>query len=317
MSQLSTDSFGQFLNEAGRISLLTADEEIHLGKQVQAMLQLKAAKPNGPYGKLQRATIKRGQRAKERMVKANLRLVVMVARKYYYKNSGTGLAMEDLVQEGSIGLMRAVEKFDPLRGYKFSTYAYWWVKQAMSRFIYQRSRMIRLPHHLAEKVFSINRVTHQLSSELGRRPTVDELAEGLGLERREFDLLMQRAAGVSSLDQLVTEDGSPLIDLIGTDEDSNSHLDDLNQAMHRDRLYDCIDQLEPKIREMLILRFGLNDNHPHTYQEIAQTYNLSRERVRQYCDKGKRILRMNLLSTSAINQPEQPLYKPWTLAGAA
>jgi len=317
MSRSSTDSFGQFLNEAGRITLLRADEEIHLGKQVQAMLQLQADKPHGPYGKLQRATLKRGQRAKDRMVQANLRLVVMLARKYFHKNPNSGITMEDLVQEGSIGLMRAVEKFDPQRGYKFSTYAYWWVKQGMSRYLHQRSRMIRLPHHLAEKIFAINKLTHQLSNTLGRRPTANELAEALQLDRQEFDLLMQRASGVVSLDQLVTEDGSPLLDLIGTEEDSNSHLNDLNQTMHLERLHQCINQLDPKERDMLILRFGLHDNHPHSYKEIGEAYQLSRERVRQYCERGQRKLRMILLSTPAMQPRQQPIYKPWTLAGAA
>jgi len=316
------DSFGQFLNDAGRITLLTPEEEIHLGKQVQAMLALLRDKPKGPYGKHQKATLRRGQRAKERMVNANLRLVVMISRKYLSKsrNVGTearGIAIEDLVQEGSIGLMRAVDKFDPTRGYKFSTYAFWWIKQGITRYLHQKTRLIRPPHHIAEKIFQINKITHHLTNTLGRRPTLDELAEGLGMSREEFDLMRERATGITSLDELAVEDGSSLIDLIG-DGTNDQQLNDLHQSMHLAKLSDCISQLETKEREMIIMRYGLDGHHPHTYKEIAVVYNLSRERVRQYVEKGQRKLRY-YLSSQALTPPgpEKPLYRPWTLAGAA
>lgn len=312
----SVDSFGQFLNEAGRINLLTPEQEILLGKQVQAMVGLLETKPKGPYGKLQAATLRRGKRAKDRMVQANLRLVVTIARKYYHRNVHTGITIEDLVQEGSIGLMRAVDKFDPSRGYKFSTYAFWWVKQAITRYLHQRSRMIRLPHHLAEKAFAINKVTHQLSNTLGRRPTLDEISEALELERHEFDMLLQRAAGITSLDQLAIENGSALIELVSNDEDNDSHLNDLHQAMHLEKLHDCINQLEPRQAEMIVLRYGLNGNHPHTYSELSKVYDLSRERIRQCVDTGTRKLRYIIQSTPAMQPREQPLYKRWTLATA-
>ena len=312
----SIDSFGQFLNEAGKIALLTAEQEILLGKQVQAMQTLLATKPNGPYGKLQAATLRRGKRAQDRMVQANLRLVVMIARKYAHRNSETGITIDDLVQEGSLGLMRAAEKYDPARGYKFSTYAYWWIRQTITRYLNQRSRMIRLPNALAEKVFSINKVTHQLSNALGRRPTLNEIADALQLGRQELDLLLQRAAGVTSLDQLAIEDGSTLMEMVGTDEDSNSHLNDLHQAMHYEKLHDCMKQLNPRQAEMIALRYGLNGNSPHTYSELARVYNLSRERVRQCVDKGTRKLGYIIQSTPAMQPREKPLYKPWTLAAA-
>jgi RNA polymerase primary sigma factor len=311
------DSFGQFLNDAGRITLLTADEEIYLGKQVQAMLHLLKDKPEGPYGKVQKGILRRGKRAKERMVKANLRLVVMIAQKYIYKNPGCGITIDDLVQEGSIGLMRAVDKFDPTRGYKFSTYAFWWIKQGITRFLHQKSRMIRPPHHIAEKVFQINKVTHHLCNTLGRRPTMDELAEGLGMTRQEFDLMRDRAAGVKSLDEMVVEDGSSLLEMIGAGT-NDEQLHDLHQSMHMAHLDDCIAKLEPKERDMIVMRYGLNGHHPHTYKEIAVLYDLSRERVRQYVDKGQRKLRLYLSSRpEAPEAAEKPLYKPWALARAA
>ena len=318
MSRTHIDSFGHFLNDAGRITLLTADEEIYLGKRVQAMLALKAKKPKGPYGKLQAATLRRGQRAKERMVNANLRLVVTIARKYAAKNQHTGLTIDDLVQEGCIGLMRAVEKFDPTRGYKFSTYAFWWVKQAITRFLHQRSRMIRLPHHVAEKLFQINRATHHLCNLLGRRPTMDELATELDMERAAFDLMMDRAAKVSSLDELVSDEGSALIELVGGNESSNEQLNDLHELMHLDSLRDALNELDAKERDMLVLRYGLNDQCPHTYKEIASNYGVSRERARQYVERAKRKLRLHLSTRKAPLEPvDQPLYQPWTLAGAA
>lgn len=317
MSRTTLDSFGQFLDDAGRITLLTPDEEIYLGKQIQEMMALLATKPKGPYGKLQTATLRRGKRAKDRMVKANLRLVVMIAKKYIYKNPNCGLTIEDLVQEGSIGLMRAVDKFDPTRGYKFSTYAFWWVKQGITRFLHQKSRMIRLPHHVAEKIFQVNKVTHHLSNTLGRRPTLDELAEGLGMTRHEFDLMRDRAVGVKSLDELVIEDGSPLLDLIG-DGSSDEQLNDIHHSINISRLEECLDRLEPKEKEMIAMRYGLNGHHPHTYKEIAVLYELSRERVRQYVDKGQRKLRLYLSSRSATPEAiDKPLYQPWRLAHAA
>jgi RNA polymerase primary sigma factor len=316
------DSFGQFLNDAGRITLLTPEEEIYLGKQVQAMRALLEDKPKGPYGKNQKATLRRGQRAKERMVSANLRLVVMISRKYLSKNrhvgtAARGIAIEDLVQEGNMGLMRAVDKFDPTRGYKFSTYAFWWIKQGITRYLHQKTRMIRPPHHIAEKIFQINKVTHHLCNTLGRRPTLDELAEGLGMSRNEFDLMRERAAGVTSLDQLAVEDGSSLITLIGAGT-NEQQLNDLHQSMHLAKLSDCIDRLEAKERHMIVMRYGLEGHHPHSYREIGEIYNLSRERVRQYVEKGQRKLRFYLSSQSSLApDAEQPLYRPWTLAGAA
>jgi RNA polymerase primary sigma factor len=315
---MNVDSFGQFLNEAGRINLLTPEEEIYLGKSVQAMLALLRDKPDGPYGKLQMATLRRGKRAKERMVKANLRLVVMISRKYSHKNPNSGITIEDLVQEGSIGLMRAVEKYDPTRGYKFSTYAFWWIKQAITRYLHQKSRMIRPPHHIAEKIFQINRVTHDLCNTLGRRPTMDELATGLGLSRDEFDLMRTRASGVRSLDELVVEDGNSLLNVICNNETNAQHLSDLNESLHLEHLDACIKQLDDKEQQMLILRYGLNGHPQHTYIEIAKQYNLSRERVRQYVERSQRKLRMLMSANQLAAEPlTHPLYKTWTLAGVA
>jgi RNA polymerase primary sigma factor len=315
---MTVDSFGQFLNEAGRITLLTADEEIYLGKSVQAMLALLRDKPNGPYGKLQMATLRRGKRAKERMVKANLRLVVMISRKYSNKNPNSGVTIEDLVQEGSIGLMRAVEKYDPTRGYKFSTYAFWWIKQGITRYLHQKSRMIRPPHHIAEKIFQINRVTHDLSNALGRRPSMDELAAGLDLTREELDLMRARASGVRSLDELIVEDGSSLLEVVCSGESSEQQLSDLNETLHLEHLQDCIEQLDEKERQMLILRYGLNGQPQHTYIEIAKQYDLSRERVRQYVERSQRKLRILMAGNQlATERAQKPLYKVWTAASAA
>lgn len=318
ISRMSLDSFGQFLNDAGRITLLTAEEEIFLGKRVQAMLQLLEDKPKGPYGKVQAATLRRGQRAKERMVNANLRLVVTIARKYINKNQHSTVTIDDLVQEGSIGLMRAVDKFDPTRGYKFSTYAFWWIKQGITRYLHQRSRMIRLPHHLAEKLFQVNRATHHLCNTLGRRPTIDELAAELEMNRADFDLMMDRAAVVRSLDELVMDEGSALMDMVGDNQTNDQQLNDLHELMHLEGLHQALNQLEAKERDMLLMRYGLKGHHQHTYREIADNFGVSRERVRQYVERSQRKLRHYLLVNKAFAKPmPQPLYQPWTLAGAA
>lgn len=315
---MSLDCFGQFLNDAGRITLLTAEEEIFLGKRVQAMLQLLQAKPKGPYGKLQAATIRRGKRAKERMVNANLRLVVTIARKYAIKNQHCNVTIEDLVQEGSIGLMRAVDKFDPTRGYKFSTYAFWWIKQGITRYLHQRSRLIRIPHHVAEKLFQVNRATHHLCNTLGRRPTIDELVTELEMSRADFDLMMDRAAIIKSLDELVCEDGSALGELVGDHQNNDQQLNDLHTLMHIEGLHHAINQLDAKERDMLLMRYGLKGHHQHTFQEIADSFGVSRERVRQYVDRSQRKLRHYLLVNRALPEPTpQPLYRPWKLASAA
>jgi len=318
MNRMNYDSFGQFLDNAGRITLLTPEEEIHLGKSVQTMRDLLDEKPSGPYGKLQAAVIRRGKRAKDRMVKANLRLVVVISRRYMRMNLNCGFTIEDLVQEGSMGLIRAVEKFDPTRGYKFSTYAYWWVKATITRFLSQKSRMIRPPTQIAEKIFQVNRVTSDLCNALGRRPTMDELAEGLGLSFQEVELMFTRASGVRSLDELVLEDGNSLLDIIGNDETSDQHLSDLHDSLHKENLQDCINKLEDKVRQMIVLRYGLNGQPEHTYVEIAKRYNVSRECVRQNIERGHRRLRLMMSTNQLGSEPAmQPLYKAWTLAGVA
>jgi len=308
MSRTNIDSFGQFLNDAGRITLLTADEEIYLGKRVQAMQALKSEKPRGPYGKIQTATLRRGQRAKERMVNANLRLVVNIARKYAAKNQHTGLTIDDLVQEGCIGLMRAVEKFDPTRGYKFSTYAFWWIKQAMTRFLNQRSRMIRLPHHVADKAQQLSRTMQDESIRLGRAPTREELAVALNIKREELETLIWRGAPVLSLDAVVTDDySSALISIVADPVSLERDDDDIRQqiALNSPTLAECIARLTERERYAVIRHFGLDGAAPDTMIQISKVFGLSRERVRQIVTKAQRKLRFYL--SQAVAPPTEAL----------
>ena len=196
----SKDSISWYLSEIGRRPLLTPDEEIELGNQVQKMMILtedgQLNEKINDFTTQQKRTIKIGRRAKERMMKANLRLVVSVAKKY----QGKGLELLDLVQEGSLGLERAVEKFDPTRGYKFSTYAFWWIRQSMTRAIDCQSRTIRLPVHLSERLASIRKVSRDLAHKLGAMPSRIEIAEAMEIDVEELDSVLRQALSTSSLD---------------------------------------------------------------------------------------------------------------------
>ena len=276
-----------YLASIGREPLLTPAEEIELGNQVQAMMRLEEQK-NEEYSPLERKIIKIGHRSKQRMMKANLRLVVSVAKKY----QGKGLELLDLIQEGSLGLERAVEKFDPTRGYKFSTYAFWWIRQSMTRAIACQSRTIRLPVHLSERLSTIRKVSLDLAHKLGAMPSRQEIAEALNMPIEELDSLLRQSLTTSSLDAPINADEgrSFLGDLIA-DNSSEEPLDKVERGMHQEQLSRWLDQLTEQEREVLGLRFGLNGQERHTLAEIGRQLDVSRERVRQVELKALRKLR--------------------------
>ena len=276
-----------YLASIGREPLLTPAEEIELGNQVQAMMRLEEQK-NEEYSPLERKIIKIGHRSKQRMMKANLRLVVSVAKKY----QGKGLELLDLIQEGSLGLERAVEKFDPTRGYKFSTYAFWWIRQSMTRAIACQSRTIRLPVHLSERLSTIRKVSLDLAHKLGAMPSRQEIAEALNMPIEELDSLLRQALTTSSLDAPINADEgrSFLGDLIA-DNSAEEPLDKVERGMHQEQLSRWLDQLTEQEREVLGLRFGLNGQERHTLAEIGRQLDVSRERVRQVELKALRKLR--------------------------
>jgi RNA polymerase primary sigma factor len=276
-----------YLASIGREPLLTAAEEIGLGNQVQAMMQLVEEKRE-EYSPQENKTIRIGRRAKQRMMKANLRLVVSVAKKY----QGKGLELLDLIQEGSLGLERAVEKFDPTRGYKFSTYAFWWIRQSMSRAIACQSRTIRLPVHLSERLSTIRKATFELAHKLGAMPSRQEIAEAISMPLDELDSLLRQALTTSSLDAPINADEgrSFLGDLIA-DASAEEPLERVERGMHQEQLSRWLGHLTDQEREVLSLRFGLDGVERHTLAEIGRQLEVSRERVRQVELKALRKLR--------------------------
>ena len=288
--RLSADSIGWYLSTIGRVPLLTPAEEIELAHHVQAAKSLTQEIGEGYTAKQQRQ-LRMGQRARDRMMAANLRLVVSVAKKY----QNQGLELLDLVQEGAIGLERAVDKFDPAMGYKFSTYAYWWIRQGMTRAIDNSARTIRLPIHISEKLSKMRRITRELSHRLGRQPNRLELSHALGMAPEDLEELMTQSAPCASLDAHARgeEDRSTLGELIA-DPASGEHFDSLDRHLQKEHLGTWLSQLNDREQKILKLRFGLEGSDPLTLAEIGRQINVSRERVRQL--EAKAIMKLRLMS---------------------
>ena len=288
----SSDPISWYLATIGRIPLLTPAEEIELGNQVQQMMALTEdgtiAVDSEQFSSKDRRMIRIGRRAKQRMMKANLRLVVSVAKKY----QGKGLELLDLIQEGSLGLERAVEKFDPTRGYKFSTYAFWWIRQSMTRAIACQSRTIRLPVHLSERLTTIRKVSLDLAHKLGAMPSRVEIAEAMDMPLDELDGLLRQALTTSSLDAPVNgEEGRSFLGDLIADSSSDEPLAKVEQSIHHEQLGRWLSHLSDQEQHVLNLRFGLNGNERHTLAEIGRLLEVSRERVRQVELKALRKLR--------------------------
>ena len=294
-SRRGSDSITWYLTSIGREPLLTPAEEIELGNQVQAMMQLLEGE-NKDYSLQEKKIIKVGRRSKERMMRANLRLVVSVAKKY----QGKGMELLDLIQEGSLGLERAVEKFDPTRGYKFSTYAFWWIRQSMTRAIACQSRTIRLPVHLSERLSAIRKVSLELAHKLGAMPSRQEISEALSMPVEELDSLLRQALTISSLDAPINaEEGRSFLGDMIADASAEEPLDQVERGMHQEQLMELLSHLSDQERDVLARRFGLDGMERHTLAEIGRQLDVSRERVRQIELKALRKLRG--LSNRAIS----------------
>ncbi len=276
-----------YLASIGREPLLTPSEEIELGNQVQKMMALIESNGND-HSAQELKTIRVGRRAKDRMIKANLRLVVSIAKKY----QGKGLELLDLIQEGSLGLERAVEKFDPSRGYKFSTYAFWWIRQSMTRAIACQSRTIRLPVHLSERLTTIRKVSLDLAHKLGAMPSRQEIAEAIEMPIEELDSVLRQSLTTSSLDAPIKADegNSCLVDLIA-DSQAAGPLERVERGIDQEQLARWLSHLNEQEREVLALRFGLDGHDRHTLADIGRHLDVSRERIRQVELKALRKLR--------------------------
>ncbi len=303
------DSIRVYLQEIGRIRLLRADEEIELARKIADLLELERIReaifdrmglwsdPEEVPDTLWAEEVKmalpdfrrrlhRGRRAKEKMVQSNLRLVVSIAKKYMNR----GLSFQDLIQEGSLGLIRAAEKFDHEKGYKFSTYATWWIRQAITRAIADQSRTIRLPVHLYETISRIKKVTKLLSQELGRKPTEEEIATRMEITIEKLRFIAKSAQLPISLETPIgKEEDSRLGDFI--ESDGETPEDRVAKVLLREDLETVLETLTSRERDVLKLRYGLDDGRMKTLEEIGQVFNVTRERIRQIEAKALRKLR--------------------------
>ena len=275
-----SDVMRDYLNEVGKYPLLTTDQEIKLSRRVKRWQELRD-KPNPTN--IERREIRSGLRAREELVKCNLRLVVHVSRRFATRIRGAAMDHMDLIQEGTVGLQRAAELFDGARGYKFSTYAYWWIRQAMNRGIDSYDRAVRIPTNALEKVNRAFKIKNEYRQAHGVLPTLDQVAEIMDMKPSDLRLIMERSTMHTSLDVLTKEDGSPLVDMLSDSEDL---YDDVNDKKRQAGLYFACDQLDDFDRDIIAKYFGLFDNEPTTLTKIAQQHNVSRERVRQRRDRA-------------------------------
>jgi len=276
------DSVHTYLKSIGRTSLLTAEQEVDLAKRIEAGLfaEHKLETATGldeNYRRDLELIAEDGRRAKAHMLEANLRLVVSVAKKY----SDRGLSLLDVVQEGNLGLIRAVEKFDYTKGYKFSTYAMWWIRQAIQRGFADSARTIRLPVHVLEMLSKLSRVERDMHQRLGREPTPEELAVELDRTPDQIEELLRTSRQPISLDSTIGEDGETSIGDLIEDVDAPEASELVDRQLMAEQLRSALDALTPREATIMAMRFGLYDGNPHTLDEIGRALGLTRERIRQ------------------------------------
>ncbi|MFG2627743.1 RNA polymerase sigma factor [Streptomyces sp. NPDC048473] len=288
----SSDLFRQYLREIGRIPLLTAADEVELARRVEAGLFAEERLASTPDPDTQLAVdldrlVVMGRMAKRRLIEANLRLVVSVAKRYV----GRGLTMLDLVQEGNLGLIRAVEKFDYARGYKFSTYATWWIRQAMSRALADQARTIRVPVHVVELINRVVRVQRRMLQERGYEPTAEEVADQLDLTPERVGEVLRLAQEPVSLHAPVGEEEDVALGDLIEDGDAASPVESAAFLLLREHLEAVLSTLNERERKVVQLRYGLADGRPRTLEEIGRIFGVTRERIRQIESKTLNKLR--------------------------
>ncbi|MDQ2788192.1 MAG: RNA polymerase sigma factor [Actinomycetota bacterium] len=281
---VSVDSVRAYLKQIGKVALLNAEDEVRLARQVEAGLyaaeRVRRADTEELSPQLRRDLcwiVRDGQRAKNHLLEANLRLVVSVAKRY----TGCGMPFLDLIQEGNLGLIRAVEKFDHAKGFKFSTYATWWIRQAITRSMADQARTIRIPVHLAEVINKLGGIQRRLLAELGREPTPQEVATEMDITPEKVLELQRYAREPISLDQTVGENGDSAFGDFIEDSEAVVAVDVVSLTLLRDDLRLVLATLPDRQADVIRLRFGLTDGQPRTLDQIAQVYGVTRERVRQ------------------------------------
>ena len=290
------DPVRMYLKEIGKVSLLSADEEISLATAmsagVEAKQKLEEAEKNGTElseeeMKALKSAVKKGERSKQRLAEANLRLVVSIAKRYV----GRGMLFLDLIQEGNLGLIKAVEKFDYTKGYKFSTYATWWIRQAITRAIADQARTIRIPVHMVETINKVIRVSRQLLQSLGHDPSPEEISAEMGMPVDKVREILKIAQEPVSLETPIgEEEDSHLGDFI-PDEGASEPSEAASFTLLQEQLVDVLSTLTPREEKVLKLRFGIEDGRPRTLEEVGKEFNVTRERIRQIEAKALRKLR--------------------------
>ncbi|WP_375475523.1 RNA polymerase sigma factor [uncultured Jatrophihabitans sp.] len=292
----SADSVRAYLKQIGKVALLNAEEEVDLAKRIEAGLyaaeRIRQAEESGEKLVLQmrrdlRWIVRDGERAKNHLLEANLRLVVSLAKRY----TGRGMAFLDLIQEGNLGLIRAVEKFDYTKGYKFSTYATWWIRQAITRAMADQARTIRIPVHMVEVINKLGRIQRELLQDLGREPTPEELAKEMDITPDKVLEIQQYAREPISLDQTIGDEGDSQLGDFIEDSEAIVAVDAVSFTLLQDQLQSVLQTLSEREAGVVKLRFGLTDGQPRTLDEIGQVYGVTRERIRQIESKTMSKLR--------------------------
>ena len=279
-SESTVDLTRRYLSELGSYPLLTADQEVDLAQAIEAgrlaEIELSSTTPTRSRKAVLQAQVDAAEAARRTFIQSNLRLVVSIAKRY----QGTGMTLLDLIQEGNLGLMRAVEKFDHRKGFKFSTYATWWIRQSIGRGIADKARTIRLPSHLVDTMAVLSKTSATMLKTLGREPTPAELAEETGMKLDRVEVALNAAPDLVSLSVSIGDDDAELGDLLA-DDTAEAPFEAAARSLAKNDLQDLLDYLNPREREILSLRFGLEGEQPLTLDEVGRRYNVTRERIRQ------------------------------------
>ena len=289
----SDDTVGLYLKEMARVPLLSTEEEVDLAQRIERgdeaeieLLRLDGGCPPDRKGELN-ALLQDARQARDHLIKANTRLVVSIAKKYM----GRGVPFLDLIQEGNLGLMKAVEKFDYHRGYRFSTYATWWIRQTITRSIADQGRTIRVPVHMSDRIRRLYKIAHQLEQDKGRKATPDEIADEMEVDSRKVQWMMRVSWRPLSLETPVGEDEDTELGSFVEDDNTPTPTQSAYQNMLREKIEEVLGTLSPREARILRLRFGLQNGRPYTLEEVGQKFGLTRERIRQIEGKALRRLR--------------------------